>query len=44
MYKVVDRQTGAVVATRKTRQAANTKRDKLDNEYGSYRYYVREVQ
>ncbi len=43
MYQIIDRQTGAIVGTAKTRQTATRKRDRLDNEYGAYRYYVKEV-
>jgi len=41
-YLVVDGITGQVKARCSTRQKASHKRDKLDNEYGGYRYRVRE--
>ena len=42
MYSVVDKQTGLVVRKYKTRQGARRAADRLDNEYGAYRYVVRE--
>lgn len=43
MYQVIDKGTGAVMGTYKTRQRAQAKRDKLDNAYGAYHYYVKAV-
>lgn len=40
MYEVLEKGTNKVMGTRKTRQAASQLRDKLDIQYGSYRYYV----
>lgn len=43
-YQIVDRHTGKYVGkpySNKTR--ARNRRDKLDNEYGGYRYYLVEV-
>ena len=40
MFQIVDRHTGAVVATAKTRAGANRAVDKRDNAYGAYRYYA----
>ncbi len=40
-YEVVDTQTGKVVGTVKSLKAASRKVDKLDNEYGAYRYVYR---
>lgn len=42
-YDIVDRQTGRVVATAKTRAAANRSVDKRDNAYGAYRYMANPV-
>lgn len=43
MYSVVDKQTGLVVRKGyKTRQGARRAADKLDCQYGAYRYGVRE--
>lgn len=39
-FAVIDRQTGSTVGTYSTAKKARTKRDKLDNAYGGYRYYV----
>lgn len=44
MYEIVDKKTGLVVGKPySSRQRARTRADKLDNEYGAYRYYVRSV-
>lgn len=43
-YHVVDRQTGkAIGGIYKDRVKARRMADRLDNEYGAYRYYVRSV-
>lgn len=43
-YEIVDRHTGLVVSKPYTsRSRARHRADRLDNEYGAYRYYVREV-
>jgi len=42
MYQVIDRQTGEVMGTYQTRSRADRRADKLDNEYGAYRYYAQE--
>ena len=42
-YQVVDKQTGAVKGMYVSRIRARNRADKLDNEYGAYRYYVKEV-
>jgi hypothetical protein len=42
-YQVIDRQTQQVVGTYKNRAAASRRVDKLDNEYGSYRYFVKTI-
>lgn len=42
-YELVDGRTGQLLGTYKHRTAANNRRDKLDNEYGAYRYKVRAV-
>jgi hypothetical protein len=39
-WQVVDSQTGRVIGTYKVRGMARAKQDKLDNEYGAYRYRV----
>lgn len=43
MFKVIDKQTQQVMGTYATRNRARNKADKLDMEYGAYRYYVKEV-
>jgi hypothetical protein len=43
MFQVIDRQTGKIMGTYKTSRAASRAVDRLDNEYGGYRYYKREV-
>jgi len=42
-YAVIDKHTGATVGTYASRKRAITKRDSLDNAYGGYRYFVKEV-
>ncbi len=42
-YDLIDGHTGQVLASYKHRAAANNRRDKLDNEYGAYRYKVRAI-
>lgn len=43
-YEVYDRQTGVAVGKPYSdAKRARTRRDKLDNEYGAYRYGVRPV-
>lgn len=42
-YEIVDRQTGRVVGTARTHAGAIRSRDRRDNEYGAYRYFVRAV-
>lgn len=43
MYQVIDKQTSQILGTFKNRKTARNKADKLDNVYGAYRYYVKEV-
>lgn len=43
MYQIIDKQTGLTMGTYKNRKTARNKADKLDNQYGAYRYYVKEV-
>jgi len=40
---IIDKQTGLIIATRKTLKAARSLVDKKDNEYGAYRYSARPV-
>jgi len=40
MYEVLEKGTNKFMGSRKTRQAANKLRDKLDVQYGAYKYYV----
>lgn len=40
-FKVIDRQTNQTVGTYTSEKRAKTKRDKMDNAYGGYRYYVK---
>lgn len=42
-WAIVDKRTGAVVATAKTRRGATRAVDRRDNEYGAYRYQARAV-
>lgn len=44
VYQVIDRITGKIVGTYNNRRSAQNKRDKLDNQYGGYRYYVKAVE
>ena len=41
-YQVIDRK-GVVHGTYKTLRGAENKKDKLDNEYGGYRYSVKKA-
>ena len=41
-YKVIDR-NGVVFGSYKTLKGAENKKDKLDNEYGGYKYSVKKV-
>ena len=43
-YRVYDRKTGATMGTYGTSKRAGNKKDKLDNEYGGYRYGVEHIQ
>lgn len=43
VYQIIDRQTGAIMGTYKGRIRARHRADRLDNEYGAHRYYVRQV-
>jgi hypothetical protein len=40
-YSVIDNANGNKIGTYKTRQAAQKRADKLDNQYGAIRYEVR---
>ncbi len=40
-YLVIDRQTNEIVGTFTSEKRARTRRDKLDNAYGGYRFYVK---
>jgi hypothetical protein len=42
-FEIVDKQTGAVVGTAKTRKSASRAVDRRDNAYGAYRYFARSV-
>lgn len=42
-YQIIDKQTGRIVGTYNNRIRARTRRDRLDNEYGAYRYIVKAV-
>jgi hypothetical protein len=44
MYKVIDRKTGKVIGIYQTLKRAKRKIDKLDNEYGAYRYYSHKIE
>lgn len=41
-YAVIEKQTENIVTFFKSEIRAKRERDKLDNEYGAYRYYVKE--
>lgn len=43
-FAVIDRQTGLTIGTYGTSKRARNKRDQLDNIYGGYRYFVREIE
>jgi len=43
MFQIIDKQTNLTAGTFKNRKTARNKADKLDNVYGGYRYYVKEV-
>jgi len=43
MYQIIDSRTQQIVGTFQSYIRASRKRDKLDNEYGGYRYQVRKV-
>lgn len=44
MYEIIDRHTGERIGgTYQSRSRAQLRADKLDNEYGAYRYSVRLV-
>ncbi len=42
-FDIIDRHTGKIVATAKTRSGANKAVDRRDNAYGAYRYYAKAV-
>ena len=42
-YQVIDFKTGQVMGIYVSRRRARAKADKLDLEYGAYRYFVRAV-
>lgn len=42
-WAIVDKHTGAVVGTAKTKRGARLSVDRRDNEYGAYRYQARAV-
>lgn len=44
MFIVVDRKTGDKVGSYQSVKRARNKRDKLDNEYGGYRYVIKDLQ
>tara|TARA_R100000734_G_C3245744_1_gene48932 strand:- start:180 stop:338 length:159 start_codon:yes stop_codon:yes gene_type:complete len=43
-YQVIFKQDKSIIGTYSTRKRANTKRNKLDNEYGSYAYSVQAIE
>lgn len=43
MFQVIDRQSGKVMGTYKTRSMAIRRADKLDIQYGAIRYYVKSI-
>jgi hypothetical protein len=44
VWQVLDNHTGAAMGKPLNRRAASRKVDRLDNEYGGYRYSVKQVQ
>lgn len=42
-FDIVDRHTGKIVATAKTRAGANRIVDRKDNAYGAYRYTAKAI-
>ncbi|HEY8389098.1 MAG TPA: hypothetical protein VIK74_10865 [Parasegetibacter sp.] len=40
-YVIIDRQTGKIVGEYTNRKIARNRADKLDNQYGGYRYLVK---
>ena len=40
MYYVIDGRNGQIVGSAKNRKTAQRKADRLDNQYGAYRYTV----
>jgi len=43
-FNLVNRRTGAIVGTYKTRRRAGTALDSKDNEYGAYVHFIHEVE
>jgi len=43
-YQVIFKQDKSIIGTYSTRKRANTKRNKLDNEYGAYAYSVQAIE
>lgn len=44
MYQVIDRKTGNIIGTYKTRISARRAVDRLDNQYGACRYYHKRIE
>lgn len=42
-FDIIDRQTGGIVGTAKTRARATASVNRRDNEYGGYRYYAKAI-
>jgi hypothetical protein len=42
MFEIRERGTNQLIGTRATYKAASAYRDKLDNAFGAYHYYVKE--
>ncbi len=42
-YQVIDARTGNIMGVYINRTMARRKVDRLDNEYGGYRYFIKEV-
>ena len=43
-YQVIERMTGEVMGTYSTRSRARARVDRLDLEYGAYRYFVKIIE
>lgn len=42
-YQVIERGTDKVIGTYASRKRAQSKRDAMDNAWGGYHYYIKEI-